>query len=69
MRIKKNLHSIKAGLYAVLLYKNWREVIISSILGEVVTTVTLRNGVRISGPDNIVLLSVPIFKEDSNGIP
>lgn len=61
MRLKETLTMIKAGLYAVPLYKNWGEVIISTIMGDEVTTVTLRNGIRISGPDNTVLQSMPIF--------
>lgn len=61
MRLKETLTMIKAGLYAVPLYKNWVEVILSIIKGEEVTTVTLRNGIRISGPDNTVLQSMPIF--------
>jgi hypothetical protein len=61
MRLKETLTNIKAGLYAVPLYKNWGEVIISTIKGDEVTTVTLRNGIRISGPDNTVLQSMPIF--------
>lgn len=61
MKIRETLNYIRGGLYAIPLYKNWREVIISFILGDVVTTVTLRSGIRISGPDNTVLQSVPIF--------